>query len=147
MSDRNWDAEMAKIDRQLASLSDDQLVANRPVVGGKAGAVPVGSAAPASSSRTSWGVAFRVGLVVALAVGLPFWPYASRCGVGLAGYLAATAALVTAGVWSAISTWRARAPRAHALTLIVVLWGLALATREVLPRVGYAKAASEWVCK
>ncbi len=91
----------------------------------------------------------RVGLAVALAVGVPFWPYASRCGLWLGGYLASVGVMVVAGAWAAISTWRGRMGRAHFVALLVVAWGAALAAKEVLPRVGYAKdvARTSWTCQ
>ena len=40
MTDRNWEAELAKIDKQLASVSDEKLLADsKPVPAGK-GAAP-----------------------------------------------------------------------------------------------------------
>jgi hypothetical protein len=79
-----------------------------------------------------------------------FWPYAARCGPGLAGYLAATAVVVGAGVWTAVWTWRHRSGRAHALALLLVVWGIALAAIEILPRAGYAVPTPErpaaWSC-
>ena len=36
----------------------------------------------------------RLILAVALGVGMVFWPYDTRCGVGLFGYLAATGAVM-----------------------------------------------------
>lgn len=151
MTDRNWDAEMAKIDRQLASISDDQLVAKR--VSSASPAASVSSAPsdagtrPAKAGAPSWGVAIRVILALALAAAVIFWPYASACGLGLSGYLGATVAVVAAGTWAAVSAWRARAPRSHIAALIVIVWGASLAAREVLPRVGYAKEVRVWACK
>ena len=49
------------------------------------------------------------------ASGSLFWPYGSRCGAGLAGYLGAVAVVIAGGVWSAVWTWRHRAGRAHTL--------------------------------
>jgi hypothetical protein len=148
MTDRNWDAEMAKIDRQLASISDDQLVANR--------GAPVSSVSsaqsdtlqrPAKIRSPSWSVAIRVSLAVALGAAAVFWPYASACGLGLAGYMGVAASVTAAGTWAAVSAWRARAPRAHILSLIVIAWGASLAAREVLPRMGYAKEVRTWTCE
>jgi putative flippase GtrA len=92
----------------------------------------------------------RLALASALGVGMLFWPYASRCGPGLAAYLGATAAVVVAGGWSARWTWRHRTARAHVLSLLLVLWGLVLAALEVLPRIGYAVPTeahpATWAC-
>ncbi|HEY0996342.1 MAG TPA: hypothetical protein VGD77_10165, partial [Gemmatimonadaceae bacterium] len=109
-------------------------------------------AAPAtgSTATTTLGVLARLVLATALGVGVLFWPYASRCGPGLAGYLAAVGAVAVGGAWSAVWSWRHRAAKAHLLSLLLVLWGLSLAAIEVLPRVGYAKAdptRSVWICQ
>ena len=92
----------------------------------------------------------RLGLACALGVGILFWPYAARCGFGLAGYLGAVTTLVVAGVWSSIWTWKHRAARAHTVSLLLLTWGLVLAGAEVLPRVGYAKPSinhpAHWTC-
>jgi hypothetical protein len=175
MPDRDWDKELSKIDKQLASLSDEALLGPTPVqIPGKqpapgatsaklAGKGPAASAssAPSSSARTSnvpreargttsWGVYARLSLSVALGIGMVLWPYPSRCGAGLAAYLAAVVVVVTSGVWSSIWTWRHRASHAHTLSLLLVLWGLILGSIEVLPRVGYAKPdlnhPSGWAC-
>jgi putative flippase GtrA len=93
----------------------------------------------------------RVLLAVALGVGVLFWPYDARCGAGLAGLLAVIALIVLAGVWSAVWTWRHRAGRLHLVSLAVVLWGLALGAREVLPRTGVGLPSMDrpaiWACQ
>ena len=158
MSDRNWDAELAKIDKQLSSISDEQLVAEQ-----RAGAAPPaaatrdkraalasGPAVPAAGTAYSptivktktgagvWAGWLKVTIAVAAAVGLMFWPWPGRCGLPLIGFTAATGAVTLLGLWSAVGTWRHRLGLAHAASLIVVVWGLVLGAREVLPRVGYA---------
>ena len=145
MSD--WDRKMAKIDKQLESLSDDQLVGSTKV------ATPSERAAveKARAETSTFGVFARLVLSVALGVGIVFWPYGARCGFGLAAYLGAVGVVVASGVWSAIWTFRHRAGRAHALSLLIILWGLVLGSIEVLPRVGYAKPTPEhptiWSCQ
>ena len=83
-------------------------------------------------------------------VAIVFWPYAARCGLGLGAYLAAVATLIAAGAWSAVWTWRHRAARSHALSLLLVLWGMVLGAIEVLPRAGYAVPTAShpanWTC-
>jgi hypothetical protein len=147
MSDRNWDAELKKIDRQLESVSDEALFPTKAAKGAPAKA----QAAELQKTTTTWGVFLRLSLTVALGAGMAFWPYSARCGIGLAGYLGAVGALVVSGVWSSVWTFRHRAARAHTLALLLVLWGLVLGAIEVLPRTGYAKATAahpaEWSCK
>lgn len=142
MSDRDWAKDLARIDRQLESVSDAQLFPE------KAGAAPAQQAEVATrrATVTTWPALLRLGLAVTLGVGVLFWPYANRCGIGLAGYLFAVAAVVAGGVWSAVWTWRHRTGRAHVLSVLLIAWGLILAGAEVLPRVGYAKAALPWSC-
>ena len=66
------------------------------------------------------------------------WPYANECGWGLFGYVGTEAVIVAGGLWVAFTTWRARLPKMHALSLLIVLVGLGLIAAEVLPRTGYA---------
>ncbi|MEO5740944.1 MAG: hypothetical protein ABIS29_10160 [Vicinamibacterales bacterium] len=135
MSD--WDAELKKIDRQLESMSDQALIP-APTKG----ASPAAKAAVAQERATTrtWPALLRLALATALAVGILFWPYPSRCGFGLAGYGVAIAAVMLGGLWSSVWTWRHRTARAHVLSLLLVAWGLVLGATEVLPRSGYAKA-------
>ena len=146
MPDRNWDQELKKIDRSLESVSDEALLPSRSAPTPEARARIVQE----QRGTSTLGVFLRLLLAVALGVGMLFWPYAARCGFGLAAYLGATVAVVGAGVWSAVWAWRHRAGRAHTLALLLVLWGLLLAGIEVLPRVGYAKATlahpAIWSC-
>jgi hypothetical protein len=159
MPDRDWEKELAKVDKQLASLSDEALLTPAgPAAGKKAAPTGKGAAkaAPVSADtgdvggRTPWGMYARLTLSVALGVGMVVWPYEARCGFGLAGYLAAVVVVITSGVWSSIWTWRHRASRSHTLSLLLILWGLVLGAVEVLPRIGYGKPDARhpagWVC-
>ena len=158
--DRDWDKELAKIDKQLASLPDEALLPAPPAASAKGqaagGKAPAKAAAAASPSRPAgepkaWTMYLRLTLSVALGVGMMFWPYEARCGLGLAAYLGAVGVVITSGVWSAVWTWRHRAARAHTLSMLIVLWGLVLGSMEVLPRVGYAKPdvqhPANWACQ
>jgi hypothetical protein len=156
MPERDWDKELAKVDKQLASLSDEALLvpagsAKKEAGGGVAKGQPRVSADTGDvSGKTRWGMYARLTLSVALGIGMTVWPYESRCGFGLAGYLAAVVVVITSGVWSSIWTWRHRASRSHSLSLLLVLWGLILGAIEVLPRIGYAKPdpkhPAAWTC-
>lgn len=139
---RDWDKELAKIDKQLESASDAQLFPQKP------GASPQQQAQVAvqQAGAKSWPAILRLGLSVALGVGILFWPYANRCGFGLAGYLLAVIAVAGSGIWSAVWTWRHHAGRAHALSILLLIWGLILGSMEILPRVGYAKQKLLWSC-
>ena len=142
MSTRDWDKELAKIDKQLESVSDSQLFPE------KKDASPTQKAAIAAdrASTSSWPAILRLTLSVVLGVAILFWPYANRCGVGLAGYLFGVSAVAASGVWSAVWTWRHRVGRAHALSILLIVWGLVLGATEILPRIGYAKQSLSWSC-
>jgi hypothetical protein len=162
MTDRNWEAELAKIDKQLSSVSDEQLLAEqrKAAAPAAAGARPVatGPAAPVTKTKVerppvgAWAGWLKVTIAVAAAVGLMFWPWPPglRCGTPLMGFTLATAGVTLLGIWSALGTWRHRLGLAHAASLLVVVWGLVLGAREVLPRVGYAiptvERSAGWTC-
>jgi hypothetical protein len=143
----DWDAQLKKIDKQLESMSDSALIPAAPKSAPAAARAEV--AAERATTRT-WGAFLRLALATALGVGILFWPYPTRCGFGLAGYLVAVTAIVAGGVWSSVWTWRHRTARAHVLSLLLVLWGMVLGGIELLPRVGYAKADAArptgWTC-
>ena len=147
MADKDWDRELAKIDKQLESVSDEQLFPKSA-----AKTTPERQEIAEKQSRTSTlGVMMRLLLSVALGIGMIFWPYQARCGFGLLAYLFAVAVLIGAGGWSAVWAWRHRAGKAHVLSLLIVLWGTILGAQEVLPRLGYAKPTldhpSVWQCE
>jgi len=142
VSTRDWDKELAKIDKQLESASDAQLFPEQK------GATPAQKAEVAAerAATSSWPAILRLTLSVILGVAILFWPYANRCGVGLGGYLFGVTAVAASGVWSAVWTWRHRTGRAHALSILLIVWGLILGATEVLPRIGYAKQSLSWSC-
>ncbi|MGH7635754.1 MAG: hypothetical protein ACRENC_18655, partial [Gemmatimonadaceae bacterium] len=114
-------------------------------------AAPAASDAPAPPRKTSTlGVLARLVLAVGLGVAIMFWPYSTKCGLGLFGYLAASLMIIVAGGWSAVWTWRHRSASGHVLSLLLILWGALLAAQQVLPRVGYAKPdiahPAIWMC-
>lgn len=162
MTDRDWDAELKKIDAEMAKQASrpapapSRAAAPAPAAqpsaptGGMGGGM-AGFGMPSAPATSNFGVYARLTLAVAIGVGIIFWPYANRCGMGLAGYLGAVAAVVVSGAWSAVWTFRHRAGRAHVLALLLVLWGLILASLDVLPRIGYAKPTVEhpaaWACE
>ena len=152
MAERDWTKEMAKIDRQLESISDEALFPTKSgaAKGPKAAAEKAENLEKQRTTST-WGVFLRLLLSVALGVGIYFWPYDARCGVGLFGYLAAVGVVTASGIWSAVWTWRHRSARGHMLSLLLILWGTTLGAMEILPRIGYAKTdtlhPSTWTCK
>lgn len=162
MSDRNWDQELAKIDKQLASVSDEQLLQQNapqraplataaPVI--KPVAVPVKSTVVVTPVKTGggWFAWFQLVLAIAAGVGLWFWPWATRCGLNAVAFTSATGAVTLLGLWSAVGSWRHRHGFAHVLSFAVIIWGLVLGAREVLPRMGYAVPTLQrpggWACE
>lgn len=147
MASSNWEKELAKIDKQLESMSDEALLPAKP------NASPAAKAETQAVQRetTTLGVMLRLLLATALGVGMVFWPYAARCGGGLFLYLGAVTVLMGAGLWSAVWTWRHRAAKAHILSLLLTVWGGTLAATEVLPRLGYAIPTeahpAAWMCE
>lgn len=144
---KDWDKEMAKIDKQLESISDEALLPakNAPTPAAKAEIVAK------QRSTSTVGVMLRLLLAVMLGVAMIFWPYSARCGIGLFAYLGAVGVVMAAGVWTSVWTWRHRSARGHLLSLLLIVWGGVLGAMEVLPRIGYATPSAqhpaEWLCK
>jgi hypothetical protein len=143
----DWDAELKKIDKQLESMSDSAII---PAPARDAPPAAKAQVAAERATTRTWGAFLRLALATALGVGILFWPYPNRCGIGLAGYLVAIGAIVAGGLWSSVWTWRHRTARAHVLSLLLVAWGLVLGAVELLPRTGYARPdaarPSGWMC-
>jgi hypothetical protein len=135
MSEIDWKSELRKAERQFDGLPPEPTAEElrgwrldaereqrrRDELNGAAGA---------------W---TRLSLVIALTVGLYFWPYARTCGAGLYGLLGAQLAVVIGGLWVAVYSWRRRTARAHGAALVLALVGSALIAAEMLPRIGYAR--------
>jgi hypothetical protein len=142
---RDWDKELAAIDKVIARSPASPPGAAQPATR-PTGAV-AGPPAPRPVSRgaalATW---LRVILGLTLAAAMTQWPYAHDCGLNLFLYLGAAGVVVVAGLWSSISSWYRRLGWAHALSLLVVLWGGYLTLSEVLPRIGYAKHIAFWTC-
>ncbi|HEY7682876.1 MAG TPA: hypothetical protein VH879_09555 [Gemmatimonadales bacterium] len=140
---RDWDRELADIDKIIARQPAQ--VPPPAAASGPSPAPTRGGPAPAGRLAVfaTW---LRVLLGLAVAIGITQWPYPNACGLNLAVYLGAILTVIVAGLWSAISSWERRLGVAHTLSLIVFLWGVILAAREVLPRVGYAKHTRAWTC-
>ncbi|HEY0779606.1 MAG TPA: hypothetical protein VGD56_16680 [Gemmatirosa sp.] len=161
MSDRDWDRELADLDRRLASVPDTPApgAAATPALPAsdvaRRGAVPAPPAGPpaapttaralgvpAPAGRRSWRAQFalllRIALGIAVVAALIYWPYTSRCGLELSYYLGLVAILGIVGLITSTSAWRHRAAFVHLLGLAMLGGAITLAAREVLPKVGYA---------
>lgn len=147
---RDWDKELAEIDKIIAKQPAP--VAGKPVPatgGAPAPAPPARQAAAPSppargrSALTGW---VRVLLGVVVAVGVAQWPYAHACGWPLYGYLAAAGGVALVGLWGAVISWRRRMGLAHLISLAVVLWGSGLVGKVFLDRSEYARHPATWAC-
>jgi hypothetical protein len=145
--ERQWDKEMAQVDRLLAKLPTYQ--SGKPQLGGDPTLKHSASGGHVTGARgggTAAGMWLKVGLGLALAVGVTTWPYTYVCGLKLFFYLTAAVTVVIAGGWAGRASWRRRAGLAHVLALGVLIWGLGLAATVVLPRMGYFRGDALWFC-
>lgn len=156
-SDDSLDGMSAEVNRLLKQLpgADPTLrgsgPSSRPVSGIRPGVVTAPGGAAVSerrepTARDKLGVWLRVGLAVVAGAVMTQWPYAHPCGLSLYLYLAAVAAVIVAGGWGSVSSWKLRMGVAHVTSLMVIFWGVVLAAQQVLPRIGYAAAAATWRC-
>ncbi len=147
---RDWDKEMAEIDKIMAQAPPAQLSAGtKAVAPAAAGKAPAARTAPPAAPVTRGGALstwIRVGLGVAVAAGMTQWPYFHACGPWLFLYLGAVGIVMVSGLWGMVSSWRRRMGLAHSLALAVFVWGGVLAADSILPRIGYAKRAAVWMC-
>ncbi len=141
--ERDWDRELAEVDRLLNQLPTHQ--AEQAAAAAKRAAAPPSARAPGppTSRAGTWA---RVGLGLLIGIGMTQWPYTHGCGLKLFIYLGGVFTVIVAGVWSGLSSWKRQMGLAHILSQGLVIWGLVLAAREVLPRIGYAKEVATWFC-
>jgi hypothetical protein len=133
--DDDWSTKLKKIEREFQGLPPEPSPAFK-----KLQSEEERRAQERAKQRVAaMGAGARLILVFALFGALAVWPYENACGSGLFGYIFAEAAIVAGGLWVAFTTWRARLPRLHAVSLLVILIGLGLIAAEVLPRNGYAR--------
>jgi hypothetical protein len=132
---RNWDKELSDIDRTIAGQPAP------PPVPPPAGQPP--KLIQRKFVALTW---FWTGLAVVLALGLAIWPYDRLCGIKLIFYLFAAGLALLMGVLGSLASWAYRRGLAHVLSLAVIVWAAVVVTREVLPRVGYARQELSWTC-
>ena len=144
-----------EVNRLLAQLahSGAEPIAE-PLPNGGAAARPVVRPRVSGPSRSTagthrsnlaalWG---RAVLAIALGIAMTLWPYPHACGWALLGYLGAVTAVLLAGAWVALASWRMRNGITHLLSLLLFYWGLVLTAEQVLPRIGYAADPAAWAC-
>lgn len=142
----DWNVELRKIERQFDGLPPAPSIAVQ-----KARKEREQREKQAVEARvTQLSALARLLLVVTLTAALPWWPYATGCGPGVAALVAAYGMVAVGGLWVATYAWRHRLAASHALALAFVLAGLVLVASQVLPRAGYVTIrgveASGWSC-
>jgi hypothetical protein len=157
--ERDWDKEMAEVDRLLKKLPNADPTLGRGA-GAGAGAsyqptarqpslstvTPRGGVAPPSGSgRLGTWAKVALGVLVGIGVAPGVWPYSHGCGLRLIFYLLGVTTVVAAGLWASLSSWKRRLGVAHVIAQALVVWGVLLMTWEIVPRVG-ARAAAFWLC-
>jgi len=132
--EQDWSVQLKKIEREFDGLPPEPSPALK-----KLQSEEERRAKERAQQRVAmFGAGARLILVFALFAALALWPYANQCGWGLFSYMGVEAVIVAGGLWVAVTTWRYRLPRMHALSLVIVLAGLVLIAADVLPRTGYA---------
>src|SRR5437879_5306353 len=120
---------MAKVDKAMGGSGGAPVPAPAPVAPRDRSAV----AAPQASKRAIVATWVRLVLALGLGIAMTQWPYLHGCGIPLFLYLGAVITVVVASVWSLISSWRSRSTYAHGLSVVLLIWGLGLGARELLP--------------
>jgi hypothetical protein len=144
--ERDWDKELREVDRLLNQLPSHREEQQAASAAKRTPLAPSPGAAAQDPGAGRLGTWARVALGLLIGIGMPLWPYAHACGFSLFFYLGGVLTVVVAGVWSGLSSWKRRMGAAHVLSQLLVIWGLVLAARVVLPRVGYAKTPATWFC-
>src|SRR5690242_20353560 len=116
----------------------------------KRAGVPHGTASHLEASGPGGGrlgtwIRVVLGVLIGIGVAPGVWPYSHGCGLRVMFYLLGVATVIAAGVWAGVSSWRRRLGFAHVISQVLIIWGVLLMTREVLPRVG-AKPEAPWLC-
>lgn len=146
LSEINWAVELRKIEREFDGLPPEPSAAEIR----QKRDVERRDRERQEAAGASFGVYFRLTLVVCLAISIVCWPYDTSCGATLWGYLSAVLVLIVAGIWTAQATFTWQMPTRHLAALLMILWGLCLGAAQVLPRIGYANPApgrpTTWRC-
>jgi len=133
---RNWDKELANIDRAIARQPGSPPAAEGP-------GAPMMAPHRRRFVALTW---FWTGLAVVLAIGLAIWPFDRLCGIRLIFFLFAGGLALLMGALGALASWSHDRGLAHVLSLAVIVWAGVELAREILPRSGYAKQELSWTC-
>lgn len=154
---RDWDKELAKIDRLMTKQGGQAPAPEAARAGPPARREPAEAASPGTSQRPAAPASegrnrggFAVWLITLLgpigAAALTVWPYPRTCGMFLWVYLVGVLGVLAAGIWAMRTAWESRRGVPMVIGLATLLAALVLAAAEVLPRVGYAAHALTWTC-
>jgi hypothetical protein len=140
---RNWDRELADIDKVVAKQGSAPPPGTPvPAPGGRI--PPPGAPVRRRSVALTW---FWVALALAMGMALLLWPYQRTCGLQLIFFLGAAGVTGVIALLAALASWSHRRGLGHVVSLLVILWTGFVVLREVLPRVGYAKTSLVWMCE
>ena len=131
---RDWDKELANIDRAIARQPAPAPVAPAPV------------AHPVPRRRFIALAWFWTVLAIVLGIALVLWPYDKNCGIRLVFFLGAALLAIIMALLGAFASWAHRQGVAMVLSLLVIVWAGVMAAREILPRTGYARESRGWTC-
>lgn len=156
--DRDWDRELAKIDKLMGKDPAPAAPAS-PAPATQRAAPPTALPAGQTSERkpnASVSVApvagggLRVWLTALLGpvgiAALAMWPYGTTCGTWLWVYLLGVAAVFGAALMTMRTAWQHRRPVAMGVGVLTLIAVLGLAAMIVLPRIGYAAVSLTWTC-
>jgi hypothetical protein len=143
-SNFKWTAELKKIEREFEGLPPLPTSAQKQARRLSERKTLERTLARRATVDTVLGFTARIGLVTALAVAMPFWPYRYACGWGLMSYLAAGTLVGVGAVWCVTWTWRERMPRLHGVSIALIIWGVVLLAIQVIPRL--VSHAQPWWC-
>ncbi|HXQ29691.1 MAG TPA: hypothetical protein VN848_10520 [Gemmatimonadales bacterium] len=139
---RDFDAELRAIDRLI-----EKPAPSVPSSDPSPAATPLPPPRTREITGVQWlGTWARVILGVLVGIGMTQWPYTHGCGWRFMFYLTGIGVVLTAGLWSSLSSWKRRLGVAHLLSQLLIIWGLVLGARAILPRIGYAKVSAPWLC-
>ena len=142
---RDWDRELADIDGVIAKQgSIPPGGVPSPAPGGRVSIPGVATPVRGGSVALTW---FWVVLAFGFGLALAFWPYQRSCGLRLFYFLGAAGVTALIALIGAFASWSHRRGFAHLVSLLVIVWAAAVALRDVLPRVGYAKTSLPWMCE
>ncbi len=149
---RDWDKELAEVDRLLAklphadpTLGRGQPPSHKPGLQGPTHTPPGHGPGGAASPPSATAVWIRVALATLVGLAMTQWPYSHACGLKLLFYMIGAGAVVAGSIWSLFGTWRRRMGLTHGLSIGLLVWGMSLLTSQVLPRVG-ASSTALWFC-